>query len=377
MKLSRSTHQRKVTQIAVAVMTFSALFTTVQIQAASEDAAGKPSPVKTGIAKAVGKIRADKDMLAVLDAMAGLHPKAIEKVDVGTARANPTVADAVNVVLKQQGKSTQPEDLVPGVTSKDTTIKGAAGDLPARVFTPEGAGPFPVVVYFHGGGWVIANKEVYDGGARGLSKQANAVVISVDYRQAPENKFPAAWDDALAAYKWTLANAASVKGDPKRVALAGESAGGNLALATAIAARDAGLQQPAHVLAVYPVTQTSLNTESYIENALAQPLNRAMVAWFVDKLITSKAELKDPRLQLIDAKLAGMAPVTLINARIDPLRSDGAKMASALKKANVPVERREYEGVTHEFFGTAAVVQKAKDAQAYAGQRLQQAFGAP
>ena len=130
------------------------------------------------------------------------------------------------------------------------------------------------------------------------------------------------------------------------------------------------------MLAVYPVTQTSLNTESYIENAIAPPLNGAMVARFVDKLITSKADLKDPRLQLIDAKLAGLAPVTLINARIDPLRSDGSKIESALKKANVPVERRDYEGVTHEFFGTAAVVQKAKDAQAYAG-RLKQAFGTP
>ena len=365
----------RMTNLTVAAaVALSAAACSNQIFAADTDP-GKPNPVKTAVAKTVGKIRADKDMLAVLDAHASLHPKAIEKVDVATARANPTIADAVNVVLTQQGKSTKPEDLVPGVTSKDMTITGAAGSLPARVFTPDGAGPFPVVVYFHGGGWVIANKEVYDGGARGIAKQAGAVVISVDYREAPEAKFPAAWDDALASYKWALANAASLKGDPKRVALAGESAGGNLALATAIAARDGGLQQPTHVLSIYPVTQTSLNTESYIENALAQPLNRAMVAWFVDKLITSKADLKDTRLQLIDAKLEGLPPVTLINARIDPLRSDGSKMEAALKKANVPVERREYEGVTHEFFGTAAVVEKAKEAQAYAGQRLKQAFG--
>ncbi|MDO9353580.1 MAG: alpha/beta hydrolase, partial [Solirubrobacteraceae bacterium] len=318
------------TILVVAVMV---LATAASAQAFADDNgdAGQPNPVKAAVAKAVGKVRADADMLTVLKAHESLKPKAIEKVDVATARANPTIADAVDVVLKQQGKSTKPEDLVPGITSKDTAITGAAGQLPARIYTPEGAGPFPVVVYFHGGGWVIADKQVYDGGARGLAKQANAVVVSVDYRQAPENKFPAAWDDALASYKWTLANAASLKGDPKRVALAGESAGGNLALATAIAARDAGLQQPAHVLAVYPVTQTSLNTESYIENAVAQPLNRARVAWFVDKLISSKVDLKDPRLQLIDAKLAGLAPVTLINARIDPLRSDGSKMEAALK----------------------------------------------
>jgi acetyl esterase len=335
----------------------------------------QPGKVSTAIAKATGAVRLDADMKAVLDAQASLKPKAIEKITPDEARKQPTVADAVNVVLKQQGKSTAPEDLVPGVKSMDTTIDGAAGKLPARVYTPAGAGPFPVVVYFHGGGWVIADKQVYDGGARGIAKAANAVVVSVDYRRAPEAKFPAAWDDALASYKWALANAASIKGDPKMVALAGESAGGNLALATAIAARDAGLQKPAHVLAVYPVTQTSLNTESYIENAVAKPLNRAMVAWFVGQLTTSKDQLKDPRLSLIDAKLDGLPPVTLINARVDPLRSDGAKMEEALKKANVPVERKEMAGVTHEFFGTAAVVQKAKEAQDYAGQRLKQSFG--
>ena len=359
--------------LAVA-LALSAIALSAQAQAADNDA-GKPNPVADAVSKTMGELRADDDMLAVLNAMASLHPKAIEKVDVATARRNPTVADAVNVLLRQQGKSTKPQDLVPGVTGMDTTIQGATGPLPARIYTPDGAGPFPVVVYFHGGGWVIADKQVYDAGARGIAKQANAVVISVDYRLAPEHRFPAAWDDALASYKWALAHAAQHKGDPKRVALAGESAGGNLALATAIAARDAGLQAPAHVLAVYPVTQTSLNTESELENALAKPLNRAMVKWFVDHLVRSPADLKDPRLQLIDAKLAGMAPVTLINARIDPLRSDGAKMEDALKTAGVPVERREYEGVTHEFFGTAAVVQKARDAQAYAGERLRQAFG--
>jgi acetyl esterase len=359
---------------AAAVLSMAAMSVQAQTQAADPNA-GKPNPVTNAIAKAMGKLRADSDMLTVLEAHASLNPKAIEKLDVASARAQPTIADAVNVVLKQQGKSTKPEDLVPGVTSQDTTVQGAAGALPARIYTPEGAGPFPVVVYFHGGGWVIADKQVYDGGARGLAKEANAVVISVDYRRAPEAKFPAAWDDALASYKWALANAAQHKGDPKRVALAGESAGGNLALATAIAARDAGLQAPAHVLAVYPVTQTSLNTESYIENAVAKPLNRPMVKWFVEKTTRSPADLKDKRLQLIDAKLQGLAPVTIINARIDPLRSDGSKLEDALKKANVPVERRDYEGVTHEFFGTAAVVAKAKEAQAYAGQRLKQAFG--
>ncbi|CAN5781795.1 hypothetical protein BH09PSE5_BH09PSE5_13580 [soil metagenome] len=366
--------KQRITQSIVGALALSATALATFVYAADE-ATPKANPVTNAISKAVGKVRGDKDMLAVLDAQASLKPQPIEKLDVATARKQPTVTDGVNVVLKKQGKSTQPEDLVPGVTSADITVDGAAGKLPATVYTPSGNGPFPVVVYYHGGGWVIADRKVYDGGARGIAKQANAVVISVDYRQAPEAKFPAAWDDALAAYKWTLANAAQFKGDPKRVALAGESAGGNLALATAIAARDGGLQAPAHVLAVYPVTQTGLNTESYIENSIAKPLNRAMVKWFVDKTTNSPNDLKDTRLQLIDAKLEGLAPVTIINARIDPLRSDGSKMEDALKKANVPVERKDYEGVTHEFFGAAAVVAKAQEAQAYAGQRLKQAFG--
>ena len=321
------------------------------------------------------EIGADKDMQAVLDAHASLKPKPIETLSPVEARKQPTLADAVNVLLKKQGKSAEPETLVPGVKSVDRSVAGAAGQIPARIYTPTGSGPFPVIVYYHGGGWVIGDKQVYDGGARGLAKQAGAVVVSVDYGLAPEHKFPAAWDDALATYKWTLANAASINGDPKKMALAGESAGGNLAVATAIAVRDAGLQAPVHVLAVYPVAQTSTTTESYEKKANAKPLNRPMIKWFVDKLINSPSDLKDTRLQLTDAKLQGLPPFTIINASIDPLLSDGAMLEDSLKKAGVTVERKIYQGVTHEFFGMAAVVQKAKDAQEYAGKRLKQAFG--
>ena len=336
---------------------------------------GEPNPVLNAISNVVAAIRADDDQLALARAHESLHPKAIEKLTPAEARLQPTVADAVRTLLRQQGRPTEPDRLVPGIRSKDTTVRGATGDLPARVYVPEGAGPFPVIVYFHGGGWVIADKDVYDAGARGLAGEAQAVVVSVDYRQAPEYKFPAAWEDALAAYEYVVENAATFGGDPSRIALAGESAGGNLAVATAVAARDAGLAQPVHVLSVYPVSQTSLNTESYIENAIAKPLNRAMVKWFVDHLIRSEDDLQDTRLQLIEADLRGLPPVTIINARLDPLRNDGAKLADALEDAGVVVERREYDGVAHEFFGGAAVLQKARDAQSFAGQRLRESFG--
>ncbi|MES2185954.1 MAG: alpha/beta hydrolase [Pseudomonadota bacterium] len=335
---------------------------------------GEPNPVLNAMSNAVAALRADDDQLALARAHDSLHPKAIEKLSAVEARQQPTVADAVAALLRQQGRSAVPEELVPGVRAEDTQVGGATGPLPARVFTPEGTGPFPVVLYFHGGGWVIADKNVYDAGARGLAQQAQAVVVSIDYRQAPEHKFPAAWDDCLAAYRWVLDNVAAWQGDPARIALAGESAGGNLAVATAIAARDAGLRLPVHVLAVYPVAQTSLNTESYLENAIAKPLNRAMVKWFVAQLVRSEDDLKDPRLQLVDARLEGLPPVTIVNARLDPLRSDGAKLEDALKKAKVPVQREEYEGVAHEFFGAAAVLEKARQAQAFAGGRLRAAF---
>jgi acetyl esterase/lipase len=338
------------------------------------DVKGKPNPVIDAVSDAVALLRADSDALDLAKAHEELQPKAIEKLSVEEARRQPSIADAVRALLTKQGRSADPETLVPGVTASPLLVDGAVGALPATIYRPEGDEPFPVILYFHGGGWVIADREVYDAGARGLSKAANAIVISVDYRQAPEHKFPAAWDDALAAYRWLVAHAASLGGDPTRLALAGESAGGNLAVATAIAARDARLPSPQHVLAVYPVAQTSLNTESYIENAIAKPLNRAMVKWFVEHLVRSEEDLKDTRLQLIDADLAGLPPVTIINARLDPLRSDGSKLAKALEDAGVDVEREDYEGVAHEFFGAAAVLDKAKTAMAYAGERLRTSF---
>jgi acetyl esterase len=314
--------------------------------------------------------RTDSDMQTVLNKFASFDAKAVEKITAVEARQQPTIADAVKGVLADEKRDSTPTALVPGVTTRDITVPGAAGALPATVYTPEGKGPFPVVLYFHGGGWVFADRKVYDGGARGISKQANAVVVSVDYRRAPENKFPAAHDDALAAYRWLSKNASAVNGDAKRLALAGESAGGNLAVATAVAAHKAGLTEPKHVLSVYPVAQSNTETESYRKYADAMPLNRPMMLWFIDKVTKGPADVKDTRIDLVHADLKGLPPVTVINAEIDPLRDDGAELEKALRTAGVSVERKVYPGLTHEFFGTAAVVKKAEEAQMYAGERL-------
>ena len=314
----------------------------------------------------------DDQMKKVLDAHAALGAKPIESLTVAQARKGPTPADAAKKVAAAEGKSTAPD---PAVASVDRTIPGPAGALPVRIYTPKsGTGPFPVVVYYHGGGWVIADKNVYDGGARAIAKLANAVVVSVDYRQGPEHRFPAAHDDAIATYKWALANAASIKGDPKKVALAGESAGGGLAVATAIAARDMKLQKPTSVVSVYPIAGTDTNTASYRENAAAKPLSKPAMEWFFRNYLNGPQDYQDPRINLVAADLKGLPPVTIINAQIDPLRNDGEILADKLRAAGVDVQQKTYDAVTHEFFGMGNVVDKAMAAEQMAADALKKGW---
>lgn len=330
-----------------------------------------PPPTPEQLAQIeAANLHTDADMAQVLDKLASLNPQPIENLDVGTARLQPTLTDAAKALMADQGRDSDPAVLAPGVSAYDRTVPGAAGQIPATVYTPPGDNYKPVILYFHGGGWVLADRKVYDSSARALAKLADAVVVSIDYRRAPEDRFPAAADDGVAVYRWLTHYAKAVGGDPQHLALAGESAGGNLALATAIAAHEQGLAAPKQVLAIYPVTQTGSDTESYAKYAHAKPLNAAMMPWFFNQLLADPAQKQDPRLDVLHANLQGLASVTLINAEVDPLRDDGALMETALKAAGVSVERRVYSGVTHEFFGLGALVQQAAQAQAYAGERL-------
>jgi acetyl esterase len=316
--------------------------------------------------------RLDPDMKQVIDQLVALNGKPIETLSAADARKQPTPADAVKALLDKEGKSTKPEEV--GKVD-DRSIATPGGKLPIRVYTPKGKGPFPVIVYYHGGGWVIATNDTYDASARALTNGVNAVVVAVEYRKSPENKFPAAHDDALAAYEWVLKNTASINGDPKKIAVAGESAGGNLAANVAIGARDKGEPLPVHELLVYPVASGDLNTPSEIENANAKPLNRPMMGWFTQQYFRTPADGTDTRINLVAANLKGLPPTTIINAQLDPLRSDGETLAAKLRAAGVPVEQRTFSGVTHEFFGMGAAVQKAKDAETLAIARLKGAFG--
>ena len=314
----------------------------------------------------------DPQMQAVLDQLAGLGGKPIEKSTPDVARKQPGPPDAVKALLKKLGKSTDPEKVA---ATKDITIPGPAGKLAARVYSPEGEGPFPVLVYFHGGGWVIADIDAYDASCRALCNAAKCVVVSCDYRRAPENPAPAALDDAFAAYQWTLKHTKDWNGDEKSIAIAGESAGGNLATLVCIKARDAKIQMPLHQLLVYPVTDANFDTESYKLHADAKPLNKEMMRWFFAHYSGNQAPDKVLMLLPLQAKtLADLPPATIVTADIDPLRDDGKKYAAALEKAGVKVRYKNYEGVTHEFFGMGAVVDKSKDAVKYAAEGLTAAF---
>lgn len=242
-------------------------------------------------------------------------------------------------------------------------------------YTPlKGKGPFPVIVYYHGGGWVIADLDTYAPSARALAEKTGAVVVSVAYRQAPEHKFPAAHEDAFAAYRWAVKNAGSIKGDQNRVAVAGESAGGNLAVAVALMARERDVQLPVHILSVYPIADGDTESPSYQQYANAKPLNRPLMQWFFDKYLGNPADAKSPLISLVDANVSGLPPTTIINAEIDPLRSEGEELAQRMRKAGVPVEQQTFRGVTHEFFGMASILEQAVQAQDFAVRRLREAF---
>ena len=340
-----------------------------------QQAATAPATASTvAQAPAAAPPAADAQMQAVLDPLTKLGGKPIETLLPEEARKQPSPADAVRALLESQGKPTTPEAVAKVV---ERTFPGPGGAVPIRVYIPAGQGPFPVVLYIHGGGWVIADLDTYDASPRAIANAAKAIVVSTHYRQAPEHKFPAAHEDTLAAYEWVLANAAKFGGDPKRIALVGESAGGNMAANIAIAARDKKLQAPLHQVLIYPVANNDMNAPSYVENANAKPLNKAMMEWFVKHTFASPDQTADPRIALAKrTDLAGVAPATIVLAQIDPLRSDGEALAAALRAAGVPVTVQRYDGVTHEFFGMGAAVDKAKAAQQMVGEQLRKSFEA-
>ncbi len=310
-------------------------------------------------------------MLVLIEKLSSFSAPPIESLTPAMARQQPTLTDAVKAVVAEHGIPMPPSM----VDTSGYDIPVAGSSIHARVYRPKGAtGTLPVIVYYQGGGWVIANLDVYDASCRGLAEQTGALVVSVQYRKGPEFKFPTAHNDAFEAYKWVLANATMLNVSPTRIAVVGESAGGNLACNVSIMARDNGLTMPKYQVLVYPVANNDLNAASVLQYKDAKPLNRAMLTWFFTYYLNTISESADPRIKLIAANLQGLPPTTIINAEIDPLRDDGAALQNALQGAGVSVSRRLYPGVTHEFFGAALVLPEAKDAQAVAAAALKAAL---
>jgi acetyl esterase len=240
--------------------------------------------------------------------------------------------------------------LLPEIAAvEEITVPGAAGPLPARVYRPESAGPMPTIVMFHGGGFVIGDLDTHDLTARTLANGCDAVLVSVEYRLAPEHPWPAAPDDVVAATRWAAASSESLGGDA-RVAVAGDSAGGNLAAVAAQAMRDEGVELVGQLL-VYPVTDLGGDYPSYAENAEGYILDVATMAWFGQQYVGHLPDLDwtDPRVSPMHGSLTGLAPAVVVVAEFDPLRDDGLAYAAALSEAGVPVEVRAYPGLIHGF----------------------------
>ncbi len=235
---------------------------------------------------------------------------------------------------------------------ENRTIPGPAGEIPVRVYTPEGSSPFPVLVFFHGGGWVICDLDTHDGTCRSLCNGAGCVVVSVDYRLAPEHKFPAAPEDCYAATQWAARHAAEINGDPARIAIGGDSAGGNLTAVVAQMARDQGGPRLVFQLLIYPATDFTFSGPSIKENADGYFLTSDDMRWFSNHYLRSEADKKNPLASpMLAADLSNLPPALVITAQYDPLRDEGETYGQRMKEAGVSVKVSRYDGMIHGFFG--------------------------
>ncbi len=260
--------------------------------------------------------------------------------------------------------------------AEDRVLPGAGGAIPVRLYTPRGARERrPALVYFHGGGWVRGDLETHDRVCRFLAAGAECLVVSVDYRRAPEARFPAAVEDAFAATRWVAEHASEIGADPGRLAVGGDSAGGNLAAVVALLARDAGGPALQFQLLVYPVTDSSLETASYEENASGYGLTRADMAWYWKQYLPDGAAGKDVRASPLRAQnLRGLPPALVITAEYDPLRDEGEAYGRRLRDAGVRVTVTRYPGMVHGFFGLPGVYDQGKRAIDEATAALRAAF---
>jgi acetyl esterase len=307
----------------------------------------------------------DPQMKAILDQAAAAGAQPFHTMTPAQAR---TAIDTMFQAFRGQPKEV--------AKSEDRKIPGPAGDIPVRIYTPAGSGPFGALVYFHGGGWVIGNIETHDVTCRELTHVTPCVTVSVDYRLAPEHKFPAGPEDCYAATKWVADNARSVNVDPNRIAVGGDSAGGNLAAAIALMARDRGGPKLAYQLLIYPAIDAADETPSHREFTKdGYILSRADMEWFWGYYLADKHRTNPYACPSRAKSLAGLPPAFVLTAEFDPLRDEGEAYAQALRKAGVAVTAKRYDGVCHGFVSMAALLDAGKRAVAECCAELRGAIG--
>jgi acetyl esterase len=250
----------------------------------------------------------------------------------------------------------------PGITVSDTRVDGGGHQIPVRVYRPEGAGPFPAMLNFHGGGWVLGNLAMDDKRCARMAAEAGVMVLSVDYRLAPEHPYPAAIEDGMAVLRWAEGGAAPFNADPERLAISGSSSGGNIAAALALICRDQGGPDLKFQLLNYPVTDSRLDSPSYGEFGQGPGVTTAMMAWFWD-VYAGDHDRSDGRLAPLQAEdLGGLPPTVITTAGCDVLRDEAEAYAERLRQAGAPVTLARYEGLPHGFLTLPLETPKARAA---------------
>jgi acetyl esterase len=300
-----------------------------------------------------------------LDSIADANMPAVESLPLDVIR------ESAIAFAHSGAKDAEPVDVV-----EDRHLPGPAGDIPVRVYDPDPEETSPVVAYFHGGGFVFMNVDTHDRVCRRLANAAKAVVVSVDYRLAPEHRFPAALDDCMAVTHWLTDHAAELAGDPTRIAVAGDSAGGNLAAATALASRNGGPGLAAQVL-IYPVIDAACATTSFTDNAEGYLLTASTMRWFWAEYLGPDGEPADPYASVLHTTdLAKVPPALVITAEYDVLRDEGEAYAQRMHEAGVKVSSLRYPGMIHGFLTMDALTPASSEAMAEVAAFLTGVFAA-
>jgi acetyl esterase len=245
----------------------------------------------------------------------------------------------------------------------DRKIDGPGGEIPIRLYYPQGDSPLPAVVYFHGGGWVIGDLDTHHALCHAISKTSGCLVVAVDYRLAPENPYPAAVEDAYAAACWVADNAEAIQADKARLAVLGDSAGGTQATVVAMMARDRGKPDIALQVLIYPIADYNFNTASYINNAEGYMLTRDLMKWFWNLYLEDETVVDEPYVSpLRAADLSGLPQALILTAEYDPLCDEGEAYAQRLRKAGIQVKLMRYDGMIHGFIRMTSRLDKARQA---------------